>query len=57
MLKQNNLVGSWELEAFQIESTTKEISSWGRNSRGLLIYTDSGHMSVSINRDIECTVF
>jgi len=53
MLKQNDLIGSWELEAFQIESTTKKISSWGRNSHGLLIYTDSGHMSVSINRDIE----
>ena len=43
--------GTWVLEAFQIEDLSGTISDWGKNSHGLLIYTDDGHMSVSINSD------
>ena len=47
-----NLVGTWRLISFQIESLKKVCSDWGKNAEGLLIYTDSGHMSVSINKNV-----
>ncbi len=50
---KNQIVGTWLLERFLIESPQKEKRDWGSNSQGLLIYTLSGHMSVSINRDVE----
>lgn len=50
---RNEIVGTWLLESFLIESPQNEQRNWGSNSRGLLIYTSSGHMSVSINKDIE----
>lgn len=36
-----------------IESPQKEQRDWGTKAHGLLIYSPSGHMSVSINRDVE----
>lgn len=50
---KSKIVGTWLLERFLIESPQKDQRDWGSNSQGLLIYTSSGHMSVSINRDIE----
>lgn len=50
---KSKIVGTWLLERFLIESPQKEQRDWGINSHGLLIYTSSGHMSVSINRDVE----
>ncbi len=50
---KNQIIGTWLLERFLIESPQNEQRDWGRNSQGLLIYTSSGHMSVSINRDVE----
>lgn len=50
---KSKIVGTWLLERFLIESSQKEQRDWGSNSQGLLIYTSSGHMSVSINRDVE----
>lgn len=50
---KSKIVGTWLLERFLIESPQKEQRDWGSNSQGLLIYTSSGHMSVSINRDVE----
>ena len=50
---KNEIVGTWLLERFLIESSEKEQRNWGSNSQGLLIYTSSGHMSVSINKDVE----
>ena len=50
---KNKIVGTWLLERFLIESPQKEQRSWGANAHGLLIYSPSGHMSVSINRDVE----
>jgi hypothetical protein len=45
------LIGSWELESFEIDGAGSAARPWGRNARGLLIYAPSGHMSVSINKD------
>lgn len=50
---KDQIVGTWLLERFLIESPDGKTRDWGSNSRGQLIYTDSGHMSVSINKDIE----
>ena len=50
---KNQIIGTWLLERFLIESPQKEQRKWGTNAHGLLIYTPSGHMSVSINRDVE----
>lgn len=50
---KNKIVGTWLLERFLIESPQKEQRNWGDNAHGLLIYSPSGHMSVSINRDVE----
>lgn len=50
---KNQFVGTWLLERFLIESPQNEQRNWGSNSQGLLIYTSSGHMSVSINKDVE----
>ncbi len=47
------IVGTWTLESFIIETPQKEIRNWGTNTSGLLIYTDTDHMSVSINKDVE----
>jgi len=45
--------GTWSLESFNIIEATSQIKPWGHNTTGLLLYTPSGHMSVSINRAIE----
>lgn len=50
---KNKIVGTWLLESFLIESLQNEKRDWGANVHGLLIYTSSGHMSVSINKDVE----
>jgi hypothetical protein len=50
-----DLVGSWKLESFQIEELSGTIRPWGSNLHGLLIYAPTGHMSVSINRDVIAT--
>lgn len=50
---KNQIVGTWLLESFLIESKQNEKRDWGTNVHGLLIYAPSGHMSVSINKDVE----
>ena len=50
---QNQIVGTWLLQQFLIEDTEGKQRNWGTNCHGLLIYASSGHMSVSINKDIE----
>lgn len=47
------LVGSWSLVSFEIEDNEKKITPWGKDAHGLLIYADSGRMSVSINKTVE----
>lgn len=50
---KNEIVGTWLLESFLIESKQNEKRDWGANVHGLLIYASSGYMSVSINKDVE----
>lgn len=52
MITKENIVGEWKLQDFIIESNG-EIRPWKNNAHGLLIYTESGYMSVSINGEIE----
>ena len=52
MLK-SEIVGTWKLESFEIEDTEKKISQWGKNTRGLLIYSESDQVSVNISKDVE----
>lgn len=47
-----NIHGSWSLLSFEIEKLDKSVAPWGQNLRGLLIFAPTGHMSVSINRDL-----
>ena len=47
-----DIQGAWYLESFEIEGLDKKIAPWGTNAHGLLIYAESGHMSVSINREL-----
>jgi hypothetical protein len=46
-----NILGTWELARFEIAANDGSVKNWGPNPRGLLIYTEDGRMSVSINRD------
>ena len=48
-----SVIGSWDLVSFQIEDLNQQTKSWGQNTTGLLIYSPDGHMSVSINREVE----
>lgn len=48
----NSVVGTWRLERFEIETTEELVRPWGSNAHGLLIYAPTGHMSVSINKDV-----
>jgi hypothetical protein len=50
---KNKIVGAWVLESFLIENPQGKTHNWGTNTQGLLLYTDKGHMSVSINKDVE----
>ena len=50
---KNQIIGTWLLERFIIESPQGEQRNWGSNSQGMLIYTSSGHMSVGLNKDVE----
>lgn len=50
---KDKVIGAWALESFLIETPQGETRSWGANTQGLLLYTDTGHMSVSINKDVE----
>lgn len=52
-IMKDHILGTWLLERFLIESHDGKTRDWGSNSRGQLIYTDSGRMSVSINKDVE----
>ncbi len=48
-VRLSQIIGCWELVRFEITDQDGGISSWGDNSAGLLIYTEDGHVSVSIN--------
>lgn len=48
---KNSITGVWNLETFTIYPKEGGSRPWGEGLRGLLIYTESGHVSVSINRN------
>jgi hypothetical protein len=48
-----DLCGSWQLTDHTTVDRYGKEKKWGKNFRGLLIYEKSGHMSVSLNKDIE----
>lgn len=50
---KDKVIGACALESFLIETPQGETRNWGANTQGLLLYTDTGHMSVSINKDVE----
>lgn len=49
---KHSILGVWNLEAFTIFPKEGGSRPWGEGLRGLLIYTESGHVSVSINRNL-----
>jgi hypothetical protein len=49
---KSTIIGVWNLEAFTILPKEGGSRPWGEGLRGLLIYTESGHVSVSINRNL-----
>lgn len=49
----NSIKGTWGLQAFEIEEPKGVRRNWGRQAHGLLFYSPTGHMSVSINKAIE----
>lgn len=50
---ENQYCGTWLLESFEIEDLQGHKRPWGKETKGLLIYTTTGHMSVSINKQVE----
>ncbi len=53
MSTKDQIIGTWKLDSFQIESPDGTRRDWGQNPHGLLIYSGTGHMSVSINKTVE----
>jgi hypothetical protein len=51
-VNNNMLIGTWTLSNFTIEDEDG-LRPWGKDMRGLLIYADTGHVSVSINKAIQ----
>jgi len=47
------ILGAWSLDSFEIKKPDQPSKPWGKSLKGLLIYDQSGQMSVSINRQIE----
>lgn len=50
---KTDVIGTWELQSFEIEDLQGILRPWGASVHGLLLYTSSGHMSVSINKNVE----
>ena len=49
-MKATDIQGTWELVEFVLVRTSGAVDPWGIGTTGLLIYSASGHMAVSINR-------
>lgn len=49
---KSKIIGSWKLKSFTIEKN-RLIRDWRKNSHGILLYTNDGHVSVSINSDFK----
>jgi hypothetical protein len=48
-LTKAKVVGSWTLKSFRVERPKKGLIRWANKASGMLIYTNDGTMSVSIN--------
>ena len=53
MIDRNDIIGEWKLLEFEIEDIKQNKKQWRADSQGILIYTPSGYMSVSINSKID----
>ncbi len=49
---RTKVLGAWTLDQFIIEESSGQKRDWGTKAHGLLIYSESGHMSVSINKQV-----
>lgn len=49
----DGIQGTYKLQSFEIETPEGTRSPWGQRAHGLLIYSDTGHVSVAINKAIE----
>ena len=54
-INTKNIIGVWSLQSFVITDENNLSKNWGDNVHGTLIYTESGHMSISINRQLVST--
>lgn len=52
-MKRDDVAGTWTLMSFELEDTSGTRNPWGKDAHGLLIYSPTGHMSVSINKTVE----
>lgn len=46
------LHGVWNLVKFELQDDSGAWRNWGDDARGLLIYTEDGHVSVGINKNL-----
>lgn len=51
MATDKDLLGVWELQAWELQKKSGEFVPRGKNVRGLLMYSPIGRMSVSITSD------
>jgi len=49
MLTKKDLAGEWQLQSFNLIKAEQKETPWRKNTHGILIYTLSNYMSVSIN--------
>jgi Lipocalin-like domain len=47
----NGILGVWQLESWEIQKKDGTFKSRGKNVHGLLMYSSTGHMSVSLTSD------
>ena len=49
-MELRDLVGSWELQEYRmVEKDGSIVHPWGPRTRGLMLYTAEGYMSVTID--------
>lgn len=46
----SDLIGTWQLQRFDLQEDDEPIHPWGFDTHGILIYAPTKHMSVAINR-------
>ena len=50
-MTERDILGAWALVSFDLVSADGAVSAWGQNRDGMLLYSPTCHMSVSIRRD------